>query len=363
MTLTAATADTVTFAGGNHRTFDDGVEVTATGTFIYDRATLRLRHREGSATLAGAWVGRTERRKTVAPSLKWIAVGDVGAENGVVGCRLDDRPDGIVPAGEALQNFRLRCVPPARGRVGGGEPIDPVAVDGHQTETRPPPPALVHVPGRPQRSTRSHAAPARVTGVDRLRGGRRPAANHRAQTIRRHQTRALDALPRFQFDEGRFRGVAARADGRTEPDPVVRDQIDQGRVQTRTVESENPRGKARTKLVRGDGGQHATLGIAYLQPLGDRAPADHLRLDAADAKGSDRVRLQHDACSHRRELRGSLEHPALTPSAVRKGGEGQSPNAAARDEERCSHVRGQSTWPAISVMNDLRSAGRTRAAR
>jgi hypothetical protein len=65
MTLTAATADTVTFAGGNHRTFDDGVEVTATGTFIYDRATLRLRHREGSATLAGAWVGRTERRTDI----------------------------------------------------------------------------------------------------------------------------------------------------------------------------------------------------------------------------------------------------------------------------------------------------------
>ena len=62
MTLTAATADTVTFAGGNHRTFADGVEVTAIGTFVYDRATLRLRHRESTATLAGAWVGRAERR-------------------------------------------------------------------------------------------------------------------------------------------------------------------------------------------------------------------------------------------------------------------------------------------------------------
>lgn len=65
MTLTTTTADTVTFAGGNHRTFDDGVEVTATGTFVYDRATLRLRHREGTATLAGAWVGRSERRTDI----------------------------------------------------------------------------------------------------------------------------------------------------------------------------------------------------------------------------------------------------------------------------------------------------------
>ncbi len=65
MTLLAATADTVTFAGGNHRTFGDGVEVTATGTFVYDRATLRLRHREGTATLAGAWVGRSERRTDI----------------------------------------------------------------------------------------------------------------------------------------------------------------------------------------------------------------------------------------------------------------------------------------------------------
>lgn len=65
MTLTAATADTVTFTGGNHRTFGDGVEVTATGTFVYDRATLRLRHREGRATLAGAWVGRSERRTDI----------------------------------------------------------------------------------------------------------------------------------------------------------------------------------------------------------------------------------------------------------------------------------------------------------
>ncbi|MBL8623195.1 MAG: hypothetical protein JNK64_17925 [Myxococcales bacterium] len=62
MTLTAASADTVTFAGGNHRRFGDGVEVIATGTFVYDRATLRLRHREGTATLTGAWVGRAERR-------------------------------------------------------------------------------------------------------------------------------------------------------------------------------------------------------------------------------------------------------------------------------------------------------------
>ena len=60
MTLTGATADTVTFAGRNHRRFGDGVEVSAAGTFVYDRATLRLRHRAGTATFTGAWVGRAE---------------------------------------------------------------------------------------------------------------------------------------------------------------------------------------------------------------------------------------------------------------------------------------------------------------
>lgn len=56
--MTAATAATVTFVGRNHRAFGDGVEVSARGTFVYDRATLRLRHRDGIGTLTGAWVGR-----------------------------------------------------------------------------------------------------------------------------------------------------------------------------------------------------------------------------------------------------------------------------------------------------------------
>ena len=73
--------------------------------------------------------------------------------------------------------------------------------------------------------------------------------------------------------------------------------------------------------------------VPNLHPLHGSTPAQHGLFDAADSKGLHRVGLNHDPRPHRREAGRALEDPALSTAPPEQGGEGETPDASAGDED------------------------------
>ena len=104
------------------------------------------------------------------------------------------------------------------------------------------------------------------------------------------------------------------------------------------MQADHPGGETSLKSGPVDGGKKVAPVVAHLESPHRLAPAEHLLIDSSDAERPDDVGLQDQARAQGLETRRPLQNQAFPTPPLKERSQGQSPDAAAGNEQGGAHT-------------------------